>query len=111
MVFGKVGVFGVFIKFNAGTAAIDAQCIKPRGGWLKFLPNPLGGLILGFIEFLLTSFSNISFIWGLKTPSLLPPPLWRWPRYVLFPFLLTNKKIGTVYPLSPHPTRNVCVYD
>jgi hypothetical protein len=58
MVFGKVGAFGVLIKFSAGTA-IDAHRIKPLGGWLKFLPNPLGGLILGFIEFLLTSFSNI----------------------------------------------------
>jgi hypothetical protein len=51
MVSVKVGVFGVLVKFNAGTT-IDAHSIKPRGGWLKFLPNPLGGLILGFIEFL-----------------------------------------------------------
>jgi hypothetical protein len=29
MVFGKVGVFGVLIKFNAGTA-IDAHSMKPR---------------------------------------------------------------------------------
>jgi hypothetical protein len=58
MVFGNVGAFGVLIKFNAGTA-IDAHSIKPRGGWLKFLPNTLGVLILGFIEFLLTSFLNI----------------------------------------------------
>jgi hypothetical protein len=64
--------------------SIDAYGLKIQGGYLKFLPKSRGGsrvsgkiargspLILGFIAFLLTSFSKICLGGDV---SYLPPPV------------------------------------